>query len=73
MHHDIQPTQTNDIRLPSLRAILGSATGFGLFIFFAIVAAWGISFATFGIPGLYIPAVAAVPVIWIALLAITRG
>jgi hypothetical protein len=34
---------------------------------------WGLSVAAFGIPGLYIPALAAVPVIWILLILITRG
>jgi len=34
---------------------------------------WGLSVAAFGIPGLYIPALAAVPVIWTLLLLITRG
>ena len=34
---------------------------------------WALSFVFFGVPGLYIPAVAAVPVIWLLLLMITRG
>ncbi len=34
---------------------------------------WGLSVAAFGIPGLYIPALAAVPVIWTMLILITRG
>ena len=34
---------------------------------------WGLSVAAFGIPGLYIPALIAVPVIWTLLLIITRG
>jgi hypothetical protein len=34
---------------------------------------WGLSVAAFGIPGLYVPALAAVPVIWTLLLLITRG
>lgn len=34
---------------------------------------WGLSVAAFGIPGLYIPALIAVPVIWTLLLVITRG
>jgi hypothetical protein len=34
---------------------------------------WGLSVAAFGIPGLYIPALAAVPVIWTMLIVITRG
>lgn len=35
--------------------------------------AWGVSIALWGIPGLYIPALAMVPVIWVALLVISRG
>lgn len=37
------------------------------------IALWGLSVATFGIPGLYIPALIAVPVIWVLLILITRG
>ncbi|MCZ0812819.1 MAG: hypothetical protein ACQEVT_04205 [Pseudomonadota bacterium] len=37
-----------------------------------LLAAWGVSIAMWGIPGLYIPAVAAVPVIWVAILMIAR-
>ena len=39
----------------------------------AVVAAWGSAVYAFGIPGLYMPAVALVPVIWIILLIISRG
>ncbi|MEM9550169.1 MAG: hypothetical protein AAGA05_03275 [Pseudomonadota bacterium] len=34
---------------------------------------WAISVVLFGIPGLYIPALLLVPVIWVVLLLITRG
>ncbi|WP_282096327.1 hypothetical protein [Epibacterium ulvae] len=34
---------------------------------------WGCSALLFGLPGLYLPALGLVPVIWLALLAITRG
>tara|TARA_Y100001933_G_C18688655_1_gene434086 strand:- start:109 stop:315 length:207 start_codon:yes stop_codon:yes gene_type:complete len=37
------------------------------------VAGWATSVAIWGIPGLYIPALALVPVIWVALLIISRG
>ncbi|MCG7494360.1 hypothetical protein [Thalassobius sp. Cn5-15] len=42
---------------------------------FALVAAvlWGLSIYTFGVPGLYIPALAAVPVVYIMLIIISRG
>ncbi len=38
-----------------------------------LVALWGTSIAMFGIPGLYMPAVALVPVIYLALVLISRG
>ena len=38
-----------------------------------LLAAWGASVATWGIPGLYLPALAMVPVIWVLLLIISRG
>ena len=34
---------------------------------------WGLFVVAFGIPGLYIPALIAVPVIWTMLLIISRG
>lgn len=37
------------------------------------LAAWGMAIFTWGIPGLYIPALAMVPVIWVCLIAITMG
>jgi hypothetical protein len=37
------------------------------------VAAWATSVALWGIPGLYIPALALVPVAWVILLIISRG
>ncbi|GAA6163755.1 hypothetical protein NBRC116590_14590 [Pelagimonas sp. KU-00592-HH] len=39
----------------------------------AVVVAWGSAVYAFGIPGLYMPAVALVPVIWVILLIISRG
>ncbi|CUH83876.1 hypothetical protein [Thalassovita mediterranea] len=42
---------------------------------FALIAAvlWGLSIYTFGVPGLYIPALCAVPVLYIMLIVISRG
>ena len=37
------------------------------------IAGWGTSIALWGIPGLYIPALALVPVMWVVLLIISRG
>ena len=42
----------------------------GVVVFLAL---WGGSIALWGIPGLYIPALVMVPVIWAALLLISRG
>ncbi|MCU9840030.1 hypothetical protein OEZ49_19875 [Ruegeria sp. WL0004] len=45
-------------------------------IYYAIAAGlslWGIAILLFGIPGLYIPALALVPVIWTLLILISRG
>lgn len=42
----------------------------GVVLFLAL---WGGSIALWGVPGLYIPAVIMVPVIWVALLLISRG
>ncbi|MDX1782178.1 MAG: hypothetical protein R3256_12800 [Thalassovita sp.] len=38
-----------------------------------LIAMWGLSVFLFGIPGLYIPALGAVPVVWVILIAITQG
>jgi hypothetical protein len=38
-----------------------------------VVVLWGTSVALFGVPGLYMPAVAAVPVIFLTLVLISRG
>ncbi|SHK87306.1 hypothetical protein SAMN05444414_10242 [Roseovarius marisflavi] len=42
----------------------------GVVVFLAL---WGTSIALWGVPGLYIPAVIMVPVIWVGLLLISRG
>jgi hypothetical protein len=38
-----------------------------------VLSLWGISILTFGLPGLFIPALAMVPLIFMVLLAITWG
>jgi hypothetical protein len=37
------------------------------------IVGWATSIALWGIPGLYIPALALVPVMWVVLLIISRG
>ncbi|MDO5757038.1 MAG: hypothetical protein Q4P24_05920 [Rhodobacterales bacterium] len=44
-----------------------------LLVILVALVAWGLSIFFFGVPGLYLPALALVPVVWIALLAITVG
>ena len=39
----------------------------------AFLALWALSVVTWGVPGLYIPAVAMVPVIFALLMLVTRG
>lgn len=50
-----------------------SPDGLILLITLCGIVLWGLSVAAFGIPGLYIPALIAVPVIWVLLILITRG
>ena len=38
-----------------------------------VLIGWGMSIATWGVPGLYIPAVALVPVMFVLLVWISRG
>ncbi|SMX43242.1 hypothetical protein [Actibacterium lipolyticum] len=56
-----------------LPKVLNSKLAFTFFLVIAAIVLWGLSFATWGVPGLYLPAVAAVPVIFALLLLITRG
>lgn len=51
----------------------GSAVGLILLGVAIFLAGWVSSVALWGIPGLYIPALALVPVIWVLLLMISRG
>ncbi|PSL18865.1 hypothetical protein [Shimia abyssi] len=51
-----------------------SSTVFWIYaVLAAVVVAWGSAIFVFGVPGLYIPAVALVPLIWTVLIIITRG
>ncbi|MHC0053194.1 hypothetical protein [Actibacterium sp. D379-3] len=71
MHND---TQAGAVPAAfSLRAFLSSGLAFTYFLVAAAVALWGLAIATWGVPGLYAPAVAAVPVMMLILLWITRG
>lgn len=38
-----------------------------------LVSAWGCAFVTFGLPGLYVPALLLVPVVLLALVLLSRG
>ena len=61
--------------LPAVETSKKSITGelVAFLIALVLVALWGLSIFAFGVPGLYIPAVAAVPVIYVVLLIITVG
>lgn len=39
----------------------------------AFLALWGVCVALWGVPGLYIPALVTVPVIWVVLILVSRG
>lgn len=62
----------SDISAPKTKTKLDPATwvwaGIAL-----LVALWGTSIVMFGVPGLYLPAVALVPVVYLALILISRG
>ncbi|MFY0658933.1 MAG: hypothetical protein JXR15_00460 [Shimia sp.] len=62
----------SDVSAPTTKTKLDPATwvwaGIAL-----LVALWGTSIVMFGVPGLYIPAVALVPVVYLALILISRG
>lgn len=70
------PTSTSPKNwLSNLGALLAQVPG--LVWVYAVIAIgltfWGLSIALFGVPGLYMPAVALVPVAFAALLLISRG
>ncbi len=44
-----------------------------LFTVLVVLAGWGTSIALWGIPGLYLPALGAVPVMWVVLILMARG
>ncbi|MEO0911810.1 MAG: hypothetical protein AAFY59_02305 [Pseudomonadota bacterium] len=48
-------------------------TEFTWYILLTVISAWGIAILTFGLPGLIIPALLLVPVIFALLLLITAG
>jgi len=56
---------TTDAETVTVRRILLSVAVF--------VAGWATSVALWGIPGLYIPALALVPTAWVMLILISRG
>lgn len=44
-----------------------------IFTVLVLLAAWGVSIYTWGVPGLYIPALAAVPFMYLLLVTIAKG
>lgn len=59
------PTKSHDTDEAAVGPILLSVAVF--------LAGWATSIVLWGIPGLYIPALALVPVIWVLLILISRG
>lgn len=77
MQNDTSPKTPAWLSLPLIgwlaRTVLGSGMGFTYFLLAAVVVLWGLAIATWGVPGLYIPAVIATPVSLLTLLWISRG
>lgn len=61
-HH---ATKSTDDEASDVKKIL-------LTVLLALVA-WGISIATWGVPGLYLPAVALTPIMYILLITVAKG
>ena len=59
-----RPARSRSGRKRTLRILLGVL---------AFIAAWGASAVIWGVPGLYLPALALVPVVWVVLILISRG
>lgn len=59
--------------LRTLKAALVSPIAFIYYAVLVFVAIWATLVVLFGIPGLYLPAVALVPVIYLLLIIISRG
>lgn len=71
------PRSPRSIRMPILRALIrigawGKAN-FPLYLILALVSAWGIAIALWGLPALALPAVVLGPLMLVLLVAITRG
>lgn len=68
MTRNSKPPADQPQRDPDAAAVVPILLGVVIFL-----ALWGGSIALWGVPGLYIPALVMVPVIWVALLLISRG
>ncbi|SFN57048.1 hypothetical protein SAMN04487859_10531 [Roseovarius lutimaris] len=68
MTRNSKPPANQPPRDPDAAAVVPILLGVVIFL-----ALWGGSIALWGVPGLYIPALVMVPVIWVALLLISRG
>lgn len=67
-----QPAPT-DVTTPwTIMPRLG-AEAVAFLIAFALIGLWGLSIAAFGLLGLYLPALAMVPVVYLLMILITRG
>lgn len=61
---EIETTTSTDAKSPDTKILL---------TVLAVLAAWGVAIFQYGVPGLYIPALAMVPVIYVILILISRG
>ncbi|SEQ29566.1 hypothetical protein [Thalassovita taeanensis] len=66
------PTLSHDAAPKDKATSSKSPDGLILLVVLVLLVLWGLSIFAFGVPGLYMPAVAAVPVIWVVLLMISR-
>lgn len=67
------PTHGSDPLMALVRLILTSTVARIFTLVVVAVALWAFSILQWGVPGLYVPALAAVPAIMVLLLAVTRG
>lgn len=68
MPDDHTPTQNTDTSNGA-----GRRDALILLVVLVALVVWGVSIALWGVPGLYIPALCMVPIVWVLLVMISRG
>lgn len=66
-------TRTTDVTTPWTIMPRIGAEAVAFLIAFTLIGLWGLSIAAFGLPGLYLPALAMVPLVYLLMILITRG